>query len=208
MRIFILGFWLVHSVCFVYTKLCSVAPFYWMILDNRVNSSHLESVTFVLVCDTLGSARVTESKPSVKMGHFGVISKCWIDQYVDHLQYLKHLWVKYNKCWWNICGPHIVGEIYVACTLLVKYMWSPHCWWNVCSPYIVQMRQVTMFCVKLFFSLQTSEQKRKDLYAKQGRGSHFTSREDRDAWIKKELRSLNKAIKDKEDQVTVFCLLV
>lgn len=50
-------------------------------------------------------------------------------------------------------------------------------------------------------SLQAAEQKRKDLYAKQGRGSHFTSREDRDAWIKKELRSLNKAIKDKEDQV-------
>jgi len=53
------------------------------------------------------------------------------------------------------------------------------------------------------FRLQTAEQKRKDLYAKQGRGSHFTSREDRDTWIKKELRSLNKAIKDKEDQVIV-----
>ncbi|XP_076467825.1 structural maintenance of chromosomes protein 3-like [Babylonia areolata] len=50
-------------------------------------------------------------------------------------------------------------------------------------------------------ALQTAEQKRKDLYAKQGRGSHFTSREDRDNWIKKELRSLNKAIKDKADQI-------
>ncbi|KAL8567919.1 hypothetical protein ACOMHN_059041 [Nucella lapillus] len=49
--------------------------------------------------------------------------------------------------------------------------------------------------------LQTAEQKRKDLYAKQGRGSHFTSKQERDAWIKKELRSLNKAMKDKKDQI-------
>ena len=101
--IFILGFWLVHSFCFVYTKLCSIAPFYWMILDNCVNSSHLEIVTFVLVCDTWGSARVTESKPSVKMGHFRVISQCRIDQYVDYLQNLEHLWVEYNQkgaCIW------------------------------------------------------------------------------------------------------------
>ena len=62
-----------------------------------VNSSHLETVTFVLVCDTWGSAQVTESKPSVKMGHFGVISQGQIDQYVDHLQNLKHLWVEYSK---------------------------------------------------------------------------------------------------------------
>ena len=68
-----------------------------MILDNRVNSSDLEIVTFVLVCNTWGSARVTESKPSVKMGHFGVISQCRIDQYVNHLQNLKHLWVEYNQ---------------------------------------------------------------------------------------------------------------
>ena len=67
------------------------------LVDNCVNSSHLEIVTFVLVCDTWGSARVTESKPSMKMGHFGVISQCRIDQYVDYLQNLKHLWVKYNQ---------------------------------------------------------------------------------------------------------------
>ena len=74
-----------------------------MILDNCVNSSHLEIVTFVLVCDTWGSARVTESKPSVKMGHFGVISQCRIDQYDDYLQNLEHLWVEYNQkgaCIW------------------------------------------------------------------------------------------------------------
>ena len=96
-RIFILGLWLVHSLCFVYTKLCSNATFYWMISNNHVNSSHLEIVTFVLVCDTWGSARVTESKPAEKMGHFRVISQCRINQYVDHLQNLKHLWVEYSK---------------------------------------------------------------------------------------------------------------
>ena len=50
--------------------------------------------------------------------------------------------------------------------------------------------------------LAEADQKRKELYAKQGRGSHFQSREDRDNWIKKELKSLNKAIKDKEEQVS------
>ncbi|CAI9732558.1 maintenance of chromosomes 3-like [Octopus vulgaris] len=49
--------------------------------------------------------------------------------------------------------------------------------------------------------LLLAEQRRKELYAKQGRGNQFTSREERDAWIKKELRSLNKAIRDKEDQI-------
>ncbi|KAH3790706.1 hypothetical protein DPMN_168913 [Dreissena polymorpha] len=34
----------------------------------------------------------------------------------------------------------------------------------------------------------------------QGRGNQFTSRDDRDSWIKNELKSLNKAIKDKEEQ--------
>ncbi|KAH9515257.1 Structural maintenance of chromosomes protein 3 [Bulinus truncatus] len=50
--------------------------------------------------------------------------------------------------------------------------------------------------------LAEADQKRKELYAKQGRGSHFQSREDRDNWIKKELKSLNKAIKDKEEQIS------
>ena len=39
------------------------------------------------------------------------------------------------------------------------------------------------------------------MYAKQGRGSQFTSKEQRDEWIKKELKSLNKQIKDKTDQI-------
>ena len=53
----------------------------------------------------------------------------------------------------------------------------------------------------LSLRLESAEQRKKELYAKQGRGNQFTSREDRDGWIKNELRSLNKAIKDKEEQV-------
>lgn len=45
--------------------------------------------------------------------------------------------------------------------------------------------------------LGLKEQKRKELYAKQGRGSQFASREDRDKWIQNELKSLSKQIKDK-----------
>lgn len=45
--------------------------------------------------------------------------------------------------------------------------------------------------------LALKEQKRKELYAKQGRGSQFSSREDRDKWIQNELKSLAKQIKDK-----------
>ncbi|GJQ71626.1 hypothetical protein Trydic_g11325 [Trypoxylus dichotomus] len=47
--------------------------------------------------------------------------------------------------------------------------------------------------------LTLKEQKRKELYAKQGRGSQFTSKDDRDRWIQNELKSLNKQIKDKRD---------
>ncbi|XP_071448386.1 structural maintenance of chromosomes protein 3 [Hetaerina americana] len=49
--------------------------------------------------------------------------------------------------------------------------------------------------------LALKEQKRKELYAKQGRGSQFTSKEQRDQWIQKELKSLNKALKDKKEQI-------
>ncbi|KAJ8930744.1 hypothetical protein NQ314_016416 [Rhamnusium bicolor] len=47
--------------------------------------------------------------------------------------------------------------------------------------------------------LALKEQKRKELYAKQGRGSQFTSKDDRDRWIQQELKSLNKQLKDKKD---------
>jgi len=68
---------------------------------------------------------------------------------------------------------------------------------QVCADYQSKMDSEEMCSTRL----QEAEQKRKELYAKQGRGSHFQSREDRDTWIKKELKSLNKAIKDKEEQI-------
>lgn len=45
--------------------------------------------------------------------------------------------------------------------------------------------------------LGLKEQKRKELYAKQGRGAQFKSKEDRDKWIQTELKALTKQIKDK-----------
>ena len=53
------------------------------------------------------------------------------------------------------------------------------------------------FCCRLALA----EQRRKELYAKQGRGNQFTSKEERDRWISKELKSLNKAVRDKEEQI-------
>ncbi|CAF3513648.1 unnamed protein product [Rotaria sp. Silwood1] len=46
-----------------------------------------------------------------------------------------------------------------------------------------------------------AEEKRKELYAKRGRGNQFTSKEDRDKWIRIELKSLTKAIHDKREQM-------
>ena len=59
-----------------------------------------------------------------------------------------------------------------------------------------------MFNFTICVRLALSEQRRKELYAKQGRGTQFRSKEERDRWIGKELKSLNKAIHDKEDQIT------
>lgn len=50
--------------------------------------------------------------------------------------------------------------------------------------------------------LQLKEQKRSELYARQGRGSQFTSKAERDAWIQNELKSLKKNIADKKQQIT------
>ena len=51
---------------------------------------------------------------------------------------------------------------------------------------------------------ELSTQERTDLYAKQGRGSQFTSKEERDKWIKKELKSLDQAINDKKRQIAAI----
>ncbi|MGH0129271.1 UNVERIFIED_CONTAM: hypothetical protein FKN15_051374 [Acipenser sinensis] len=52
--------------------------------------------------------------------------------------------------------------------------------------------------------LAQATQERTDLYAKQGRGSQFTSKEERDKWIKKELKSLDQAITDKKRQIAAI----
>ncbi|KAF7988611.1 hypothetical protein HCN44_001184 [Aphidius gifuensis] len=51
-------------------------------------------------------------------------------------------------------------------------------------------------CVKL---LESKEQKRKELYAKEGRCSQFSSKDERDNWIKEQLKQLTKHIKEKLD---------
>ncbi|RNA19802.1 structural maintenance of chromosomes 3-like [Brachionus plicatilis] len=43
------------------------------------------------------------------------------------------------------------------------------------------------------------EQKRNEIYAKQGRSTRFGTKEDRDRWIKNELKIINKAVEDKNN---------
>ena len=69
------------------------------------------------------------------------------------------------------------------------------------KPQYEEMKKKEDECTR---ELALKEQKRKELYAKQGRGSQFTSKDQRDEWIKKELKSLNKQIKDKGDQIQQF----
>ena len=52
-----------------------------------------------------------------------------------------------------------------------------------------------------FCRLKAAEQRRKELYAKQGRGNQFRNREERDSWIQNELKTLQRGVKDKETQI-------
>ncbi|PAA80750.1 hypothetical protein BOX15_Mlig028690g1 [Macrostomum lignano] len=49
--------------------------------------------------------------------------------------------------------------------------------------------------------LSDAEHRRKELYAKQGRGNQFQSKQQRDDWIKQQMRGLNKAVRDKESTI-------
>lgn len=49
--------------------------------------------------------------------------------------------------------------------------------------------------------LKACEQRKTELYAKQGRGNQFSSKEQRDVWIKKEIKSLSSSITAKERQI-------
>lgn len=53
------------------------------------------------------------------------------------------------------------------------------------KPQYEAMKNKEEMCAR---ELALKEQKRKELYAKQGRGSQFTSKEDRDKWIQNELK--------------------
>lgn len=52
--------------------------------------------------------------------------------------------------------------------------------------------------------LQSCEQRRTDLFSKQGRGTQFHSKEERDSWIKKELQSLKSSVAIKEQQISRY----
>ena len=65
-------------------------------------------------------------------------------------------------------------------------------------PQYDEMKALEEDCTR---QLSLKQQKRAELYAKQGRGSQFTSKGERDAWIQSELRSLNRNINDKQSQI-------
>lgn len=65
-------------------------------------------------------------------------------------------------------------------------------------PQYDEMKALEEDCTR---QLSLKQQKRAELYAKQGRGSQFTSKSERDAWIQSELRSLNRNIGDKQSQI-------
>lgn len=54
---------------------------------------------------------------------------------------------------------------------------------------------------RLTSQLARAEQRRKELYAKQGRNNQFSSKEERDKWLTKELKDLRRAIQSKEEQI-------
>lgn len=53
------------------------------------------------------------------------------------------------------------------------------------KPKYEQMKKKEEDCTR---TLALNEQKRQELYAKQGRGTQFTSKQDRDKWIENELK--------------------
>ncbi|KAI1292304.1 Structural maintenance of chromosomes protein 3 [Halotydeus destructor] len=66
------------------------------------------------------------------------------------------------------------------------------------KPEYEQMKRTEEDCTR---QLSLKEQKRSELYAKQGRGSQFTSKNERDQWIQNELKSLKRNIADKKTQI-------
>ena len=79
------------------------------------------------------------------------------------------------------------------------YFWCVDCNWTWLFPVLFFNPFSSVLC-----RLAQATQERTDLYAKQGRGSQFTSKEERDKWIKKELKSLDQAINDKKRQIAAI----
>ena len=50
--------------------------------------------------------------------------------------------------------------------------------------------------------LKACEQRRSELFAKQGRGQQFTSVDERDTWIRREAQSLSESLENKRRQMT------
>jgi len=69
---------------------------------------------------------------------------------------------------------------------------------NSIYPEYEEMKKIEEDCTR---QLSLKEQKRSELYAKQGRGTQFTSKADRDKWIQGELRTLKKNISEKKQQI-------
>ena len=56
---------------------------------------------------------------------------------------------------------------------------------------------------RLSARVKACEQRRSELYAKQGRVQQFESQGQRDRWINKEITSLQQSAAHKEDQVSI-----
>ena len=57
---------------------------------------------------------------------------------------------------------------------------------------------------RLTARLKACEQRRSELFAKQGRVQQFSTRQDRDKWINKEITSLQQSAAQKEHQVSLY----
>lgn len=66
------------------------------------------------------------------------------------------------------------------------------------KPQYEENKKIEEECTRM---LALKEQKRSELYAKQGRGSQFTSKAERDKWITRELSTLKKSISEKNTQI-------
>ena len=69
---------------------------------------------------------------------------------------------------------------------------------NQIKPEYEEMKRLEEECTR---ELCLKEQKRSELYAKQGRGSQFTSKVERDKWIQAELKKLQRNLQDKKIQI-------